>query len=391
MNQELTQAFWNLCLDKIRESGRLLETACVEDSPEVAAEASQYLLMTLGAAYTLASRADPDYPEFLPWFNHVYPYGGTNPDATYYYCAIKDSGSYRISGYRNSVNWIDLMIGADYWGFADRPGPSISNRELDEFDINADGSFEILLSAARPDGHSGNWMILEPTANYLMVRQFASDPGEVDARMAIERLDPVPPQRLWDAAQTTRRIDEIIRHLRNSSKGWPSFPGRVKDYVNRLWAASYGRSGEAFGQLYHQGLYKIGLDEALVIEFKVPQKCRYWNIQLADRFWRTLEFINRRTTLNNSQDRSDSDGITRLVVAHRDPGVANWLDACGVTEGDIVMRWLQVDVQPEPLLKLVSLAELSKHLPADTRYVTSEERARDLQAWRVAKQLRRSW
>ncbi len=86
-----------------------------------------------------------------------------------------------------------------------------------------------------------------------------------------------------------------------------------------------------------------------------------------------------------------SDGKFRAVIALEDPGVPNWLDPAGYTEGGIYGRWYDCDSEPLPTLKRVKLAELRDHLPADTPVVTPEERAEELRVRVRACQRRRRW
>jgi Protein of unknown function (DUF1214) len=393
MNTQPTQQLWDQCLDEMRSAGRFIDTSIVPaDSDDMAAEAVDYLLMTLASAYVLMTRSDPDYPEFLPWVGHVFNYGAPNPDATYYYTTIDGNGSYRIAGNRNTVHWVNFLTGYDFWGFEETPGKSFPSKNLDDFDINPDGSFEILLSNTRPAGYSGNWMALLPETNYFVVRQFTYKPDEVDARMAIERLDKTTTPKLHDRATTEARINKVIAHLKTSSKAWPSFPGWLKPYpANSFHEFPLKGTGEAEGQNYLETLYEIPADQALIIEFKMPQPCFYWNIQIDDRLWRTLEYVNRHTSFNGHTDRADSDGTVRIVVAHQDPGVANWVDTCGIEQGHILLRFQGVDGKPDLPTKRVPFGEINQHLPADTKRVTAPEREQALNEWRMARQMRRSW
>ena len=393
MDEHYTQQLWNQCLDEMRSAGSFIDTSIAPtDSPEMAKEAVDYLFMTLSSAYILMARSDPDYPEFLPWVNHVHDYGAPNPDATYYYATISGKGVYRIFGYRNTVHWVNFLTGYDYWGFKEKPGKSFPSKQIDDFAINADGSFEIILSQTRPAGHTGNWIKLEPEVDYLVVRQFAYYPDEVDARMGIERLDKTTLPKLHDSNKTEQGIRKIINHLKTSSKAWPSFPGWLKAYpINTFHVFPLKGTGEAEGQSYYECLYGIPADQAMIIEFKMPKRCFYWNIQINDRLWRTHEYVNRHTCFNGHTDRTDGDGMVRIVVSHRDPGAANWVDACGITEGHILVRFQQADVRPELLTKLIFFDELNQHLPVDTKRVTLEKRDMVLRKWRMARQLRRSW
>lgn len=389
------QAYWDQCLQQLRESAGFVDTATETQWADPAPEVVDYLLQTLASSYILVARGDPDFPEFIPWLNPVFTYAGGNPDATYYFCVIDGRNRYRIVGQRNTVDWVDFLTGRDYWGFADTPGNSYPSVQMDGFEVGADGRFEILLSNEKPPDHAGNWMKLEPDVNYLVVRQFANGPDEVDVRMAIEKLgdDHIPTQP--EGERIRHRITEILRHLKNSSLAWPSFPRRLQKRenfrFNEIPATSYGNTGEVWGQAYNQGLFHIELDQALIVSFKVPDQCRYWNIQLSDLWWRTLEAVRRQGHLNGFKNRADADGITRLVISHRDPGLENWIDAGGVIEGDIIMRFLYVDSRPDVSAQLVNLDELERHLPVDSKRVSPQERALALRERRLKKQLRRSW
>ncbi|MBW2698477.1 MAG: DUF1214 domain-containing protein [Deltaproteobacteria bacterium] len=44
--------------------------------------------------------------------------------------------------------------------------------------------------------------------------------------------------------------------------------------------------------------------------------------------------------MNRNQVRYEKDGSFKIVVAHRDPGVPNWIDAAGLRTGMIFWRFL---------------------------------------------------
>ena len=52
------------------------------------------------------------------------------------------------------------------------------------------------------------------------------------------------------------------------------------------------------------------------------------------------------------------DGSFRLVVAHEDPGVDNWLDTAGHDHGTMCVRWVRANSHPEPICCVVKAAEL---------------------------------
>ena len=83
--------------------------------------------------------------------------------------------------------------------------------------------------------------------------------------------------------------------------------------------------------------------------------------------------------------------LVTLVASPVDPGVYNWLDSGGFTEGTLIGRWQQCSSEPVPQLKRVKIGEVRDHLPDFTRCVTQEEREAMLRQRRIGAQLRRRW
>jgi hypothetical protein len=131
--------------------------------------------------------------------------------------------------------------------------------------------------------------------------------------------------------------------------------------------------GGADDILYGNDAYRIAADEALVVEFEPPD-ARYWHVQLVDLWFGSLDYANRQTSLNGHQLARDADGRVRVVVAQRDPGVANWLDTAGHLEGVFQYRYVWTKNAPEPQVRSVALASLESVLPPETKRVTPAER-----------------
>ena len=54
----------------------------------------------------------------------------------------------------------------------------------------------------------------------------------------------------------------------------------------------------------------------------------------------TYDFTTRPVSLNRKQTRLEPDGSFRMVLAHRDPGVGNWLDTEGRPFGMVFWRFM---------------------------------------------------
>ena len=97
-------------------------------------------------------------------------------------------------------------------------------------------------------------------------------------------------------------------------------------------------------------------------------------------WWGTTNAINTRTaSMNKSQSIANNDGSYSFVISTRDPGVHNWVDPCDLHEGILTLRWaeFQGGVPGQDLgatSKVVKLADLKTVLPAETKFVTAQER-----------------
>jgi hypothetical protein len=112
--------------------------------------------------------------------------------------------------------------------------------------------------------------------------------------------------------------------------------------------------------VYAMGEFRLEPDQALVIEGHSPP-CTYWGVQLWNRFMQSLDHRYHRVSVNDRQAVLEPDGGFRVVVAHRDPGVPNWLDPAGHGGGLVFCRWLQADALPEqPRSTVLPIAALRR-------------------------------
>jgi hypothetical protein len=157
-----------------------------------------------------------------------------------------------------------------------------------------------------------------------------------------------------------------------------------------LMAGEQG-GGLATKQAYYDGVYEIGDDEALVVEFPVPQDCHYWQILVADDRFATVDWVNRQSSLTDVQARVDPDGWFRGVASRQDPGVQNWLDKADWPWGILQARFYRASDYPETIVTKVPVAEVLLHLPTGTPVLSAEQRAEQLRHRRTGAQLRRIW
>ena len=105
------------------------------------------------------------------------------------------------------------------------------------------------------------------------------------------------------------------------------------------------------------GTWRLAPDEALVIE-AMPPECHYWNFQLGNVWAESLDYRFQQVHINSGAAELEPDGSFRLVVAHEDPGLPNWLTTAGHERGTMCVRWVRAASHPEPRCRVVKLAEL---------------------------------
>jgi len=228
--------------------------------------------------------------------------------------------------------------------------------------------------------------------HWLLMRRCACDwKNEIDARMAIERLDEVAPPTI---EEISRRFSELPAWV----EGMITFDMELVQYyrehhpTNGLERSKViSTIGGLTNQFYYDGIYEIDDDEALVVETDLPRECRYWQMLVADDRFCTVDWYNRQSSLNDVQARLDSDGKLRVVISNRDPGVPNWLDKADHRWGMIQMRFNEATDDPQPVVTRCKVTDVRRHLPAETPVVTPEERKQALRDRREAAQFRRLW
>jgi hypothetical protein len=384
---------WEEQLAAFGSTGELLELLADPSDPQAAAEAERLFWMTLASGWFTAF-ADADFPDFVPAVSTHLHCVGTNPDFIYGTATVDGTGSYLLTGERGDGLFLLMDIVAGGLGVMDQPGPSLGTLDFDTLSLDGQGGFSLLLSAERPADWAGDWHRLDPSACSLSLRQASYDWGAGrEARIAIERTDKAHHPRRRPAAEIAERLSSLAAYPKRLSGMALGFIAaqRGKGLWNRLEHDDWAGRGGVQGQHYYQGLFRLEPGKVLLLETSLPDQVRYWNVQLSDMLWNSVDWMNRQSSINGGQARIDSDGRFRAVIALEDPGVPNWLDPGGNSEGAVMLRWTEASSGPEPSLRLVDLANLREELPEDTPGVSIETREAQLRARRRGVQLRRRW
>lgn len=303
-------------------------------------------------------------------------WGIDNPDSVYRVIPISGDERYEIRGrvgeHRMTENYFTL------WDDSMGTEALFNGHDLV---TESDGSFVVTVDAD-PAGGRPNHVRSTEKAHEFYIRDVLLDWGADDPNwLEIVRLGPPPPTPPLTTDEQARRAAGYMRKFADFSHGLAK--GMTMGKPNRFHLAhSADKGGALRDQVYVGGHFLLEDDEAFVIDLD-DGGARYFTVPISNVWGTTMGIMDRTGSLNKAQSEPNADGTWTYVVANADPGVHNWVDPCGLPSGILTLRMAEFpDRRPTGDLaasgRLVKLADLESVLPAGTREVTADERARQL-------------
>ena len=348
----------------------LSEERRVTEASDIA-EGEHMLLHLVKAAIDVWVDNDASRPRFAPLASAVLKWGGEGADNPSHCAPLDPARRYVIRGRMKDEAYISFTV---YTGKAegDWNDGVISAMNHTEFELAPDGSFEIPIELVETPGA----LHMEAgKPNCVISRHYwegevcgMADPAN-QVELSLDCLDepgyprPLGPERL------ASKLEAAMNFIRGQTLDRPANPDPSKQpewfslVPNQLpkpmqWVPSEGGGAGAVDNAYCAGLVVLAPDEALVVEGRWPE-CVYANVMFWNRFLQAPDYRYRPCSLNRKQMKTDSEGNFRFVVAHENPGVANWIDTEGHGFGTLYWRFLlpEGDIE-QPRCEVVSLASV---------------------------------
>ena len=302
--------------------------------------------------------ADPRAPELLRLCHETIKMGADNPDNVYLSAPVHPAYEYRIRGTRGSVHY--LGIGTYESGYGSSGSLPPAGYLTLERSADPAHPVDILLSRR---AREGAYLPLSERTRSVVVRQtFLDRGGETAASLRIERVDgPHAPEPLT-ATRMSRGLRGAGRFVRGCSElfaSWTENLARTPNQLPLFEPALAAAAGGAEDITYYHGYWLLAEHEALVIDLQPPD-CDYWNFQLNNHWMESLDYRYYTIALNKHSAVAAPDGSVRLIVAHRDPGLGNWIDTCGHRRGTMCLRWVRARERPVPRTRVVALDQLAR-------------------------------
>jgi hypothetical protein len=308
--------------------------------------------------------------------------GGTgiaadNPDAVYRASTVDGRGRYEISGrfdpesrpaqFIVEVNSSPL---ARPWETTPNGPPSIGPTPValitdKDIAVQADGQFRITMG---PGPAAAGHISTPPLSLAILFRDMMADWSQRPSRLSIRRLDPGDPA-AFDLKALKR---SVIASLPDYVRFWASYPDRWPSAANTITKPS-GRPG-GWGSVAKID-WRLRADEAILVTTQ-GAGAAYTGFLVTDPWNMTLDAQHSQASLNLGQSVRSPDGSYTHVISPVDPGVANWLDTGGLTEGYGYRRWqaLPADVDFESLVREFRVVTFTELAELDLPRVTPDQR-----------------
>ena len=390
---ESLRGAWNHFCDQLRDAGEQVFKDANPSSPIMRADAFRFLAQNLGQAFDLALETrDPAYPQIHPLCTPTRKLGGDVADFTYRQAWIDGHHTYKITGRRGTARWLNVTVqgprpekipGTDspslHEPFGDIPETNIFGHQLQ---TDRDDNFELIIGG---DERAGNWLPTTPGTRKLFIREAFDAWFETPTTLSIERIGMDVPPETATADVMIESMDWAGDFLTGAMRDWPEHSWRhsagVCDpaFTNRFPPNNFADSDSDVkrGRMAAHMVWELKPDEALIIE--MDDHDGFWIFGMGGVFVGSLDFLHRAVSYTPARTAVDSDHVVRFVMAHDDPGVHNWLDTQGFSNGNLTYRNLMSQKPTTFRTKLVKRTEVSDFLPAGSTMTSREDRIQQFQ------------
>jgi hypothetical protein len=392
-DDEALRAGWDAFCDQIKAAGEKAFKDANPASPLHRADAFRFLTQNLGQAFDLALETkDPAFPQIHYFTTPTMKLGGDVADFTYRQAWISGEHSYKITGKRGTARWFNLTVQGSRPAATASGAPSLHEPfgDIPECNIlghqirtDAEGKFELFIGG---EGHAENWLPTTQGSRKLFIREAFDAWAETPTSLTIERIGMDSPRPLPNPERMIEAMGWAGNFLTGAMRDWPehswAHSGGVCDpgFLNQFPPDKTANSADDArrGRMAAHMVWQLAPDEALIAEMDMHDG--FWIFGMGGVFAGSMDFLHRPVSYTPARTRVGADNVVRLVIAHDDPGVHNWLDTQGFSTGNLTYRNLMSQNPASFRTRLIKRSELLGALPDDTAMVTAQQRVAQLHA-----------
>lgn len=299
----------------------------------------QYIVST-AVQYSLLD-VDPRSPRFVAPLEPTRWLGASGPDIDYDVAVVQPGIRHRITGRRGGSSYVGICV---YANDGERGATAmVENVDVDSIADSA-GNFV--------------YEFEHPAAARVIVRQYFHDRSKQErGEWSIERLDGLAPAAMLPSPPVvSARIARMVDTIRWNAQLNQLWGADLRDTPNRLVLQTAEEIVAAVPNpdvTYAFGWWRLTPNQALEITLTPPPDCRYWSLQVGDRWFQAHP--DRNMNVNDRNAVPNPDGTVTIVLTERDPGRPNWLGTYGHSLGTMFFRWLHHTPDLVPECRVVDL------------------------------------
>jgi len=371
--KELVRSFW---LDLVKPSEVMM--SCFDDAFEE----------VMFGAVIWALNQDPNFPKVVTISrvphkinNQNIPgsrWGIDNPDSVYRVIPIGESQSYVIRGKLGKQ-----LFNENHFTLWDENMKTIGLISGNNIKVDGKNNFEIFVNPKSNEGGK-NHIQTSSGAKEFYIRDTMIDwLSDRPNMLEIEILEGSRSGKCFDKKKRLETVKAYMHKWAANTTRWnqQALSKPVNEFSFKI---DRDTDGALRNQVYLLGHFALpSSDHCIKLDINLDG-AKYFIAPITNIWGTTNNIVTKNGSLNNSQAKVNQDGTYTFILSVNDPGVFNWLDPSGLSEGILTLRWsgFPNDLVGENLFaksKVMLVSDALNEITDDHR-ISSEERLNQLQA-----------
>lgn len=340
---------------------------------------------------------DPSYPKVItisriPHVTKNIPIPGSrwgidNPDSVYRVIPISHDQSYVIRGKLGKQQFNE-----NHFTLWDEDMKTIGLISGNNIHADKDGNFEITVNSSGPRDIKNHIQTSLGSKEFYIRDTIIDWENDRPNILEIENISKHKLNNKFDRKQQIKIVKEYMKKWATNTTRWNQ-QALSKPENEFSFKIDRDTDGALRNQVYLLGHFNLpSKDHCLHLEIFLDG-AKYFIAPITNIWGTTNEIMFKNGSLNNYQSKINESGTYSYILSQKDPGVHNWLDPSGLSEGILTLRWsgFPNEVVGKDLYvksQLLLIEDAKKNL-SEEQYISAIEREEQLKiraqsyAWRI--------
>ena len=340
---------------------------------------------------------DPSYPKVItisriPHVTKNTPIPGSrwgidNPDSVYRVIPISHDQSYVIRGKLGKQQFNE-----NHFTLWDEDMKTIGLISGNNIKTDKDGNFEITVNSSESRDIKNHIQTSLGSKEFYIRDTIIDWENDRPNILEIENISKDKLNNKFDRKQQIKIVKEYMKKWATNTTRWNQ-QALSKPENEFSFKIDRDTDGALRNQVYLLGHFNLpSEDHCLHLEIFLDG-AKYFIAPITNIWGTTNEIMFKNGSLNNHQSKINESGTYSYILSQKDPGVHNWLDPSGLSEGILTLRWsgFPNEVVGKNLYvksQLLSIEDAKKNI-SEEQYISTRERKEQLKVraesytWRI--------